>query len=357
MLQRVNKVREALPQGLDGILVLQPENRRWVSGFTGSSGIAIIGRGGQPVFLTDFRYTEQAELQCQGYNIVKQSDKIVEDIKAIADGLGIKRLGFEKDFVSVAYYEKLTAGLTGIELIGVEDNIIELRSVKDEGELELLAEAVAIADKAFTHILGFLKPGLTERRVALELERYMQDLGATGPSFETIVASGPRSAMPHGVASERVLQANEFVKMDYGCVYKGYCSDMTRTVVLGTADAKQREIYDIVLESQLAAIQGIKAGITGKEADGLARNVISAKGYGDKFGHGLGHGVGLAIHELPRASALADNVLAVNQIVTVEPGVYLPGWGGVRIEDMVVVQEKGCRILTSSPKELIEINI
>ena len=240
-------------------------------------------------------------------------------------------------------------------MVGLDDTILELRGIKDQQELEILAEAVAIGDKAFTHILGFLRPGLTERQVALELERHMQDLGATAASFETILASGPRSAMPHGVATERVLQKNEFVKMDYGCIYKGYCSDMTRTVVLGKADDKQREIYNIVLEAQLAAISGIKAGMTGKEADSLARDVITARGYGDNFGHGLGHGVGLAIHEHPRAGIASENVLAVNNVVTAEPGIYIPGWGGVRIEDMLVVEEGGCRNLTASPKELIEI--
>jgi Xaa-Pro aminopeptidase len=183
----------------------------------------------------------------------------------------------------------------------------------------------------------------------------MQDLGATGASFGFIVASGPRSALPHGVATDKVLQENEIVKMDFGCIYKGYCSDITRTVVLGKADEKQREIYGIVLESQLAAIAGIKAGITGQEADKFARDVITAAGYGENFGHGLGHGIGMAVHEQPRAGAKSENVLPVNSVITVEPGIYIPGWGGVRIEDMVVVQEDGCRVLTTSPKELIEI--
>lgn len=355
LLQRVQRVREAMPQEVDGILVFQPQNRRWVSGFTGSSGVAIVGRKGKPVFLTDFRYTEQAGQQCQGFEVIQHGQEMVADIKEAANRLGLKKLGFEKDYVTVGQHAKLAEGLAGIELVGLDDTILELRGIKDQQELEILAEAVAIGDKAFTHILGFLRPGLTERQVALELERHMQDLGATAASFETILASGPRSAMPHGVATERVLQKNEFVKMDYGCIYKGYCSDMTRTVVLGKADDKQREIYNIVLEAQLAAISGIKAGMTGKEADSLARDVITARGYGDNFGHGLGHGVGLAIHEHPRAGIASENVLAVNNVVTAEPGIYIPGWGGVRIEDMLVVEEGGCRNLTASPKELIEI--
>lgn len=356
MSDRISRIREMMPDSVDGILVFQPHNRRWVTGFSGSSGVALIGRKGQPVFLTDFRYTEQAGLQCQGYEVIQHGQDLMAEINSAAQRLGLRKLGYEKDYVTVAQHEKMAAGLEGIELLGLDDFVLETRAVKDQQELELLAQAVAIGDKAFSHILGFLRPGLSERQVALELERHMQDLGAQGPSFETIVASGPRSALPHGVAGERIIQENDFVKMDFGCIYKGYCSDMTRTVVVGKADDKKREIYNLVLQSQLAAIKGIKAGITGQQADALARDVIAAKGYGENFGHGLGHGVGLAIHELPRVSAVNEKALPVKSVVTVEPGVYLPGWGGVRIEDMVVVLEDGCRILTSSAKDLIEIN-
>lgn len=245
--------------------------------------------------------------------------------------------------------------MPGIELVPLSDFMLDLRAVKDEGELELLAAAAAIADKAFDHILGFLKPGISERRVALELQRYMEDLGASGPSFETIVASGVRSSMPHGVASEKLLEEGDFITMDFGCVYKGYCSDITRTVVLGTASPRQREIYGIVLEAQLAGVEGIRAGISGRQADALARDIIAAKGYGEQFGHGMGHGVGLAIHESPRAAVGSKDIFVENNIITVEPGIYIPDWGGVRIEDMLVVKEGCSRNLTSSPKELIEI--
>ena len=344
-----------MPETVDGLIILQPDNRRWVSGFTGTSGVAVVGRQGQPVFVTDFRYTQQAGQQCQGYEIVRHGQEMAADIKAVLERLQIKRLGFEKNFITVSQHAKWTSEMEGIELVPLEDILLDLRAVKDEGELELLATAAAIADKAFAHILGILKPGISERRVALELKRHMQDLGAAGPSFETIVASGVRSSMPHGVASEKLLEENDYITMDFGCVYKGYCSDMTRTVVLGKASPRQREIYAIVLEAQLAGVRGIRAGISGKEADSLARDVIAAKGYGEQFGHGLGHGVGLAIHESPRAGITSEDILVVNNIVTIEPGIYLPDWGGVRIEDMVVVQEGGCRNLTSSPKELIEI--
>ena len=344
-----------MPETVDGLLILQPENRRWVSGFTGTSGVVVVGRQGQPVFLTDFRYTQQAGQQCQGYEIVRHGQEMAADIKAVLERLQIRRLGFEKNFITVAQHAKWTSEMEGIELVPLEDILLDLRAVKDEEELELLAQAAAIADKAFAHILGFLKPGISERRVALELERHMQDLGAAGTSFETIVASGVRSSMPHGVASEKLLEKNDFITMDFGCVYKGYCSDMTRTVVMGKANPRQKEIYAIVLEAQLAGVQGIRAGISGQEADSLARDIIAAKGYGEQFGHGLGHGVGLAIHESPRAGITSEDILVVNNIVTIEPGIYLPDWGGVRIEDMVVVQEGGCRNLTASPKELIEL--
>jgi Xaa-Pro aminopeptidase len=355
MLERIHKVRAAMPQEVDGLLVLQPENRRWVSGFTGTSGMAVIPRQGQPVFLTDFRYTQQAGQQCQGFDIVRHGQEIAADIKAVLGDLGITKLGIEKDYITVGQNAKWTAEMPGIELVPLSDILLDLRAVKDEGELELLAEAAVIADKAFAHILGFLKPGVSERRVALELERHMVDLGATGPSFETIVASGVRSSMPHGVASEKLLEGNDFITMDFGCIYEGYCSDMTRTVVLGTASPRQREIYDIVLEAQLAGVRGIRAGISGKEADALTRDIIAAKGYGEQFGHGTGHGVGLAIHESPRAGVTSQDTFVVNNIITVEPGIYIPDWGGVRIEDMLVVKAGGSRNFTTSPKELIEI--
>lgn len=344
-----------MPQEVDGLIILQPENRRWVSGFTGTSGIVVIGRWGKPVFLTDFRYTQQAAQQCEGFEIVRLGQEPLTDIGGVLAELKIKDLGFEKGYVTVAQHMKWKEELVGITLVPQADLLLELRAIKDDGELALLAEAAAIADKAFTHIIEFLRPGLSERQVALELERHMQDQGASGLSFETIVASGLRSSMPHGVASEKLLEESDFVTMDYGCVYKGYCSDMTRTVVLGKASLKQREIYHVVLEAQLAGLAGVRAGLTGKEADGLARDIIVAKGYGEQFGHGLGHGVGLAIHESPRAGMTSEDVLAVNNILTIEPGIYLPDWGGVRIEDMVIILDSGCRNLTSSPKELLEI--
>ncbi len=356
MANRYQQLSKTMPREIDGMLVWQPQNRRWISGFTGSSGVAIVPREGKPVFATDFRYTQQAQSQCDGFKIVEHGREFAGELAEVVAQLGIKKLGFEQDFVTVAQHQKLAEGLKDVaELVPQKDLVMELRSVKNAEEIELIAKAVGIADKAYDYILGYLRPGLTERQVALELERKMQDLGATAASFEIIVASGPRSSLPHGIATERVIQAGEFVKLDFGCIYQGYVSDTTRTVVLGKATEKQREIYDLVLKAQLAALDGIKAGVSGESVDALAREVITAGGYGDNFGHGLGHGIGLAVHEMPRLAPKMEKELPENSVVTVEPGIYLPDWGGVRIEDDVVVTAQGCRVLTGAPKELIEL--
>lgn len=352
---RYQKLRQVLPSETDGLLTMQGLNRSWLTGFTGSSGMVVTGREHRPVLLTDFRYTQQATAQASDFQVIQTDRDSLADLLNVLQQQGIKRLGFEKDFITFAQYKSLESKLEGVELVPLEDIVLNLRSIKDEVEIELLSQAVAIADQAFTHILGFLKPGLTERQVALELEHFMQSLGADGASFEIIVASGPRSSLPHGVATDRVLGKDEFVKLDFGCRYQGYCSDMTRTVVLGRADEKQREVYDIVREAQEAAVRGIRAGITGKEADALARDLITARGYGEMFGHGLGHGIGKAVHELPGVGSQSEKILPAGSVVTVEPGIYIPEWGGVRIEDMVVVQEGGCLNLTKSSKELVEL--
>ena len=227
-----------------------------------------------------------------------------------------------------------------------------MRMLKDEDEIALIQRAAEIADAAFAHILGFLKPGLTEKEVALELEIFMRKQGASGPSFETIVASGWRSSLPHGVASDKVLESGDFVKMDFGAMYDGYCSDLTRTVVLGQPSERQREIYTIVLEAQKLAIDAAKAGMTGAELDKIARDHITSHGYGETFGHSLGHGIGLEIHEGPRIGATGSDLLKPGMVITIEPGIYLSKWGGVRIEDDVLLLPDGQkRVLTRAPKQ------
>ncbi|MDD4504528.1 MAG: Xaa-Pro peptidase family protein [Clostridiaceae bacterium] len=339
---------------MDGVFVYSNENRRYLSGFTGSTGYAVIGKRNMD-FVTDFRYVEQAGIQCKGYNVVIHKNNLMEKLVEVIKNSGIKRLGIEEDFMTVGFFDEIKKALHGIELLSAKNIFAKLRLKKDKTEIENIRKAAAIADEAFKHILGFIKPGLSEIEVASELEYFMKKKGASGISFDTIAASGLRSSLPHGMASEKIIGNDEFLTLDFGCVYNGYCSDMTRTVFIGKATEKHRKIYDIVLKANIEALKGIKPNVTGKSVDKIARDIISAEGYGEYFGHGLGHGVGLAVHEDPRLSMLGDNMLEADMIVTDEPGIYIPGFGGVRIEDLVLVTEKGAETLSHSPKELIEL--
>lgn len=338
---------------LDGIIVTKPENRHYFSGFTGSSGMLVLG-GQSPALLTDFRYIEQAKQQAPLYQVIRHGASMLVTLADVSQKAALRRIGFESDYITWDFYRQLTEQLTAVELVPVK--LDALRMVKDRTELGLLAKAVKIADYAFNQTIKIIKPGITELEIALELEYQMRKLGAERPAFDTIVASGVRSALPHGRASTKAVEAGDFVTMDFGAVYEGYHSDMTRTVVAGKASPKQREIYNIVLSAQLAGVQAVKAGRAGKEVDGIAREVISAAGYGEFFGHGLGHGVGLFIHEEPRLSPSGEVILETGMVVSVEPGIYIPDWGGVRIEDLVAVSAAGCTILTASSKDLIELD-
>jgi Xaa-Pro aminopeptidase len=353
---RLQKLRSVLKANrLEALLITNPVNRKYMTGFTGTAGYVVVTEDRAWLF-TDFRYMTQASAQASGYDIVEHGVSPLASIGETLRAAGIAQLGFEQQHVSYGAYLSYAKELGDAFTLMPTDSLIErLRRIKDEGELAVMRKAVAVADAAFEHILPVLKPGLSEREVALELEMFMRRQGAAGSSFEIIVASGERSALPHGVASDRVIGNNEFVKMDFGALYGGYCSDLTRTVVIGTPTAKHREIFDIVLEAQLAALDGIRAGIAGKEGDALARDVIAKHGYGEHFGHGTGHAVGMDIHESPRLSKTEEALLEPGMVVTVEPGIYLPGFGGVRIEDIVVVTENGCDILTQSKKDFITL--
>ncbi|AEG61307.1 aminopeptidase P family protein [Desulforamulus ruminis] len=332
------------------LLVSKPENRYYLSGFTGSTGVLLIGLATAD-FLTDFRYTGQAQQQCPHYRIVKAEGPLLAAAAELIIKYQGQKLYIEENHLTVKQFQELQEKLPGVKLESSRELIEELRMVKNPGEMEPLRQAMAIGDQALAHILKYVKPGVSEWDLALELEFYMRRQGASGVAFETIMASGPRSALPHGVASQRILQAGDLLTMDFGCVYQGYHSDMTRTVVLGTPDEKQKEIYQIVLEAQRAGLAAVKQGVKAREVDEAARRVIVAKGYGEFFGHSTGHGVGLAIHEKPRLAATDETILEPGMVVTVEPGIYLPGWGGVRIEDSVLVTPEGCEILTSAPKD------
>ncbi|WP_438432208.1 M24 family metallopeptidase [Gorillibacterium sp. sgz500922] len=352
---RVQKLRKELAnRQLDAILITNAYNRRYISGFTGTSGYVLV-TADRAWFLTDFRYMEQAGLQAVGFEIVEHQPKAIATVKELLNGVRITRLAVEQDDLSYGTYQDYQNALGDIQLVPVSGIVERLRMFKEEAELDVLQEACDLADRTFTHILPFLKPGAIETDIALEMEMFMRKNGAVSSSFDTIIASGERSAMPHGVASGKALAMGELITMDYGALYKGYCSDITRTVALGKVPDKLREIYEIVLEANLTCIANLKPGMTGKEGDALARDLIAKAGYGDRFGHGTGHAVGLEIHENPRLSLQCDTVLEPGMVVTVEPGIYLPGLGGVRIEDDVVITETGVRVLTRASKEFLEI--
>ncbi|KGE17984.1 M24 family metallopeptidase [Paenibacillus wynnii] len=347
---RVSKLRKVLQaRGLDAMLITSGINRRYLSGFTGSSGYVLI-TAEESYLLTDFRYRTQAAEQAAGLTIVEHGPKFIDTVRELLPSGGKVRVGFEQDDVTFSAYTAYAEALKPAELVPVSKAVEDLRMIKDAEELAVMGRAADLADDTFHHILNVLKPGMTERDVDLEMEFYMRTHGATSSSFDTIVASGERSAMPHGVASSRVILGDEFVTFDFGALLDGYCSDLTRTVALGTPNPKLKEIYDIVLEAQLHALAHIKPGMTGRECDALARDIITRYGYGDQFGHSTGHGLGMEVHEWPRLSKLSDDILQPGMVVTVEPGIYLPGIGGVRIEDDVVVTESGISLLTHSSK-------
>lgn len=351
-MEKLEKLRAEFEKaGIDGLFITSPYNRRYISNFTGSSGAALISMD-KAVFITDFRYIEQAKSQCGGFQIVKHEGSIADKTAEQLKELGIKRLGFEQDYVTFAEYKTYEKAFEA-ELFPVSGMIEKLRLIKSDAEIKILKEAADIADAAFKHIIDFIRPGLTELEVANELEYFMRKAGATSSSFDIIVASGYRSAMPHGVASEKVIVAGDMVTMDFGAYYKGYVSDITRTVAVGEPDPKLKEIYNIVLEAQLRGINGLKPGMSGKEGDALTREYISENGYGEYFGHSTGHGIGLEVHEGPALSVRSETILQPGMVVTVEPGIYIPGLGGVRIEDDTVITEDSNEPLTHSTKELL----
>jgi Xaa-Pro aminopeptidase len=352
---RLDKLRQAMKQnGLDGVFIYSKENRRYLSGFTGSTGYIVIS-GNKAVFITDFRYIEQAQEQCAGYEIIDHKGSLYDVINKTAESLGIKKLGIEDGFMTVSFYETMKNSLSNIELTSLKDIMENIRIIKDDNEIECIAKAADYGDMAFEHIINYIKPGMTERQVELELDYFIKKISGNPMSFEAIVVSGIRSSLPHGEPSDKVINNGEFLTLDFGCVYNGYCSDMTRTVFVGKANDEHKKIYSIVLRAQNEALKYIKAGIPAKDVDKIARDIITNEGYGERFGHGLGHGVGLAVHEEPRVGVMGTRTLEAGMIITDEPGIYIPDFGGVRIEDLVLVQEDGCRVFTKSPKHLIEI--
>lgn len=342
-------------KNMDAIIVYGEMNRRYLSGFTGSSGYLYVSKN-RRAMLTDFRYMEQSREQCVGYEIIDHGDLgVIETLNQLIKEDGTKRIGFEPNGVTYSQYMELKKALNEIELVEATELVEEIRMIKDDQELAVIKHAAAIADKAFEHILPFLKVGISERDIALEMEYFMKKNGADKLSFDTIVASGKHSSLPHAHPTGKKLEVGDFLTMDFGCIYEGYCSDMTRTVVIGKANEKQKEIYNTVLRAQEAALAFLKAGLLGRDVDQVARAIIDGAGYKEYFGHGLGHSLGLEVHENPRLSPKGFTKLRANMMVTVEPGIYIPNFGGVRIEDLVCVTEGGYDNYTHSNKSLLEL--
>lgn len=344
---------EKIFKNADGVLLSSAHNLRYFTGFDGGEGFALVTKGGRYLFV-DSRYTAAAEEQAKDFEVVEfGGGRLKDEIRSRLGG--ICRLAFEDAYMSAAEYHGFKIAFDGVELCGASDETERLRMIKTEKELDFLRRAERIGCEAFEAVLPLIKAGITETELAAELEYQMRKRGAEGTSFETIAVSGAKSAMPHGRPDGKKIESGDFVTMDFGCKYKGYCSDMTRTVVVGRASAEQKKVYETVLRAQLAGLEAIRAGVLGREPDAAARSVIAEAGYGKYFGHSLGHGVGLLIHELPNLSPKCEIRLEPGMIVTCEPGIYIPGFGGVRIEDMVCVTEDGAENLTRTSKELLEI--
>lgn len=345
--------KEMTSQGLEALLITSPYNLRYASGFTGSAGLSLITKD-KAYFITDFRYTEQAAEQAVGFEIIKHGGNPYEDVDKLLQEKDIKEVGFEKDFVTFSTYETLKNKVSA-DLKPVSGLVESLREVKEDTEVETIQEAIKITEYAFEEILNFIKPGVTEIEVANKLDFLMREKGATSVSFDTIVASGKRSAMPHGVASEKKIEQGDMITFDFGCYYKGYVSDMTRTISLGDPGEELKKIHQIVLDANLKVTEAAKPGVTGKELDAVARDYITEKGYGEQFGHSTGHGIGLEVHEGPGIHFRNEKALVEGNVITNEPGIYIPGLGGVRIEDDLLITKEGNRNLMTVSKELIQL--
>ncbi|NOY77125.1 MAG: aminopeptidase P family protein [Calditrichaeota bacterium] len=341
-------------QGLQGLVITNPVNVRYLTGFTGSSGIAFISDE-QAAFVTDFRYLDQAGEEVQNFSIFISTRTLFDTLKEkklIDSGA---KIGFEADHLPYSLYSSLKNLFPQTKFVPTEKLVERLAIQKDETEIVHLKQAAQIATDALTKTLPHLKIGSRERDFSAELSCQVRLLGAERDAFEPIVASGWRSALPHGLASDKVIDDGDFVVIDFGAVYHGYSSDMTRTVAMGKASPNMKRIYQIVKDAQQKAIDSARAGISCHALDQIAREYIHQKGFGPYFGHSLGHGLGLDVHSLPRVGAGSETILQENTVITIEPGIYIPNVGGVRIEDDILIQKDGCEVLTHFPKELLEI--
>ena len=353
---RLQKLRALIAEkDLDALLVSQPENCRYLSRFTGSSSWLLVSYN-HAVLATDFRYIDQAKQESQDFEIVQIKGAIHDWLPDLAYRSGWHRLAFAANHISVADYRELNetikAKQLNLELIPTTGLVESLRCIKEADELKLITKAAELTDAVFQQAKSTIQPGVTEREAAWEIEKLLRQRGSEGIAFDIIVASGPNSALPHAKATERRIGQKEPVLIDMGARIGGYCSDFSRTFCLGEADEVLSKMYNVVLEAQLTAIEEIESGMTAARADQLARNVVEQAGYGSAFGHGLGHGVGLELHEAPRLSPDSSDLLADSMVFTIEPGIYVPGFGGVRVEDLVVLENGRLKELTKSPKDM-----
>lgn len=350
----IQRFTEKIPQGIDAVIITSPVNRFYFLNMHSSAGTLIITRE-KSYFIIDFRYIEFAKSKVKDCEVILQ-DHLYGQIGDILEKHNVKNVGIESGYISCEDYIILGEKLSNINFVldnNINDIIKEQRSVKTDYEIDCIRKAQEITDKAFTHILNYIEAGKTEKEVALELEFFARKNGAENVSFDFIAVSGKNSSLPHGVPSDKIIEKGDFITMDFGVLYGGYCSDMTRTVAVGEVSEEQQLVYNTVLKANLEAEKAVKAGLVCSDIDKIARDIISEAGFGDNFGHGLGHSVGIEIHEDPRFSPKCHTILKENTIMTVEPGIYLEGKFGCRIEDMVIAKKDGCEIITKSPKDLI----
>lgn len=356
-LNRVKKLQKKLQRRkIDALLVSQPDNRRYLSGYSAAdhgiqetSGVLLIPASGKPYLLTDSRFTLQAEEEAAGYEVLLYPKGLIKLLGKLLPRLGVRSFGFESDYTlhsTALRYEEL-ARRKKFTLTPVSGLIERMRIIKSKEELELMRKSTQLNEQVFQMVYNAIEPGMTEREVALSIDLTMHEVGAERPSFDTIVAFGTNAAKPHAVPTDRVLEPGQLVLIDMGLVYKGYCSDMTRTFIAGKPDKTFKARQRLVRKAQLEGIKALKAGVTGKKVDKAARKVIKDAGYGNAFQHSLGHGVGIAVHEEPRLSPLSSKKLKPGMVVTIEPGIYLPEWGGIRLENIAVVTEDGCEVLNA----------
>jgi Xaa-Pro aminopeptidase len=356
-MKRLQKLRASIgKKGIDALLISQPENLLYLSGFTGSSGWLLISEQ-NAILATDFRYVEQAKEESPYFHILQIKREFRDWLPSLVSDLGLHNLGFEANFISYDDYHKLSEAIKSSQvspdLVPTISIVDQLRSIKEPEELQYIIKAVVLTDAVFEQAKLIIHPDITEKETAWEIEKFLRQQGSEGIPFEIIVASGPNSALPHARPTEKIIGSGEPVLIDMGAKINGYCSDFSRTLVLGKADKCLHEIYNTVLEAQITAIERVESGMDGSQADRLARSVVEQAGYGDAFGHGLGHGVGLAVHEFPSLGPSSSDSLADGMVFTIEPGIYLTGQGGVRIEDMVVMENGKARVLSKSKRDLL----